>query len=110
MYLRQDAEHIKRIFHFLESSYAYPDIEELALDTAKYYNEMEDYEKSSMFYGEAEHARIYIQRGIVYMNFKKWAVVCTSITILALWITSPNADPDNRNHTLEKPNPQHITI
>ncbi|MGP3739355.1 phosphatase [Bacillus sp. 4A_MP2] len=39
------------------------------------------------------------------MNFKKWAVVCTSITILALWITSPNADPDNRNHTLEKPNP-----
>ena len=31
---------------------------------------MEDYEKSSMFYGEAEHARIYIQRGIVYMNFK----------------------------------------
>lgn len=50
------------------------------------------------------------REGIVYMNFKKWAVVCTSITILALWITSPNADPDNRNHTLEKPNPQDITI
>lgn len=50
------------------------------------------------------------REGIVYMNFKKWAVVCTSITILALWITSPNVDPDNRNHTLEKPNPQHITI
>lgn len=69
MYLRQDAEHIKRIFHFLESSYAYPDIEELALDTAKYYNEMEDYEKSSMFYGEAEHARIYIQRGDCLYEF-----------------------------------------
>ncbi len=69
LYLRQDAEHIKRIFHFLESAYAYPDIEELALDTAKYYNEMGDYEKSSMFYGEAEHARIYIQRGDCLYEF-----------------------------------------
>ncbi|WHX46202.1 phosphatase [Bacillus pumilus] len=45
------------------------------------------------------------------MNFKKWAVVCTSITILALWLAAaPNADPDNRNHTLQQPNAQHITI
>ncbi|MCW1836328.1 phosphatase [Bacillus xiamenensis] len=44
------------------------------------------------------------------MSFKKWAVVCTSITIMALWVASANTHPDNRNHTLEKPNPQHITI
>ncbi|WP_342503175.1 Rap family tetratricopeptide repeat protein [Bacillus sp. FSL K6-1000] len=69
LYLRQDAEHMKQIFHFLESAYAYPDIEELALDTAKYYNEMGDYEKSSIFYGEAEHARIYIQRGDCLYEF-----------------------------------------
>ncbi|MGE6631098.1 tetratricopeptide repeat protein [Bacillus sp. NPDC077027] len=69
LYDRQDAEQMKRIFHFLESAYSYPDIEELALDTAKYYNEIEDYEKSSMFYQEAEHARIYIQRGDCLYEF-----------------------------------------
>ncbi len=48
------------------------------------------------------------REGIVYMNFKKWAVVCTSITILALWLAAaPNADPDNRNHTLQQPNAQY---
>lgn len=50
------------------------------------------------------------REGIVYMNFKKWAVVCTSITILALWLATANADPDNRNHTLQQPNAQHDII
>lgn len=50
------------------------------------------------------------REGIVYMNFKKWAVVCTSITILALWLTAANADPYNRNHTLQQPNAQHDII
>ncbi|UUD43838.1 phosphatase [Bacillus pumilus] len=44
------------------------------------------------------------------MNFKKWTVVCTSIMIMALWVVSASAAPDNRNHTLEQPNPQHVTI
>ncbi|PCK21946.1 phosphatase [Bacillus pumilus] len=44
------------------------------------------------------------------MNFKKWTVVCTSITIMALWLTVANGAPDNRNHTLEQPNPQHAMI
>ncbi|KPN13755.1 phosphatase [Bacillus australimaris] len=44
------------------------------------------------------------------MNFKKWAVVCTSITVMALLLASANTDPDNRNHTLEQQNSQHDTI
>ena len=35
-----------------------------------------------MFYGEAEHARIYIQRGIVYMNFKNGQ---SSVQVSPLW-------------------------
>ncbi|MBY8911761.1 tetratricopeptide repeat protein [Bacillus sp. YC2] len=55
---------INDCLHFLENKMMYADIEELALDVAKYYYKKEDYKKASVYFLKVEEARQQIQGGV----------------------------------------------
>ncbi|MCM8508953.1 MULTISPECIES: aspartate phosphatase [Bacillus amyloliquefaciens group] len=55
---------INDCLHFLESKLMYADIEELALDVAKYYYTKEEYKKASVYFLKVEEARQQIEGGV----------------------------------------------
>lgn len=44
----------------------YADIEDFALDAAKYYHKLEDYKKASTYFLKVEEARQHIQGGVTF--------------------------------------------
>ncbi|AVX15689.1 MULTISPECIES: tetratricopeptide repeat protein [Bacillus] len=61
-----DEDAMKRSFDFLESKMMYADIEDFALDAAKYYHKLEDYKKASTYFLKVEEARQHIQGGVTF--------------------------------------------
>ncbi|MCY9061343.1 tetratricopeptide repeat protein [Bacillus inaquosorum] len=59
-----DEERIEKCFVFLESKMMYADIEDFALDVAKYYHQQENYKKASNYFLKVEEARQHIQGGV----------------------------------------------
>ncbi|MGY0434754.1 response regulator aspartate phosphatase [Bacillus rugosus] len=59
-----DEDRIEKCFVFLESKMMYADIEDFALDVAKYYHQQEDYKKASNYFLKVEEARQHIQGGV----------------------------------------------
>ncbi|PRP50643.1 aspartate phosphatase [Bacillus halotolerans] len=59
-----DEEAIEKCFVFLESKMMYADIEDFALDVAKYYHQQENYKKASTYFLKVEEARQHIQGGV----------------------------------------------
>lgn len=59
-----DEERIEKCFVFLESKMMYADIEDFALDVAKYYHQQENYKKASHYFLKVEEARQHIQGGV----------------------------------------------
>ncbi|MCY8198752.1 tetratricopeptide repeat protein [Bacillus subtilis] len=57
-------EHINKCFLFLESKLMYADMEDLALDAAKYYYKLEDFKKASAYFLKVEDIRQHIQGGV----------------------------------------------
>ncbi|AVM06994.1 aspartate phosphatase [Bacillus velezensis] len=55
---------INDCLHFLENKLMYADIEELALDVAKYYYTRENFEKASAYFLKVEETRQQIQGGV----------------------------------------------
>ncbi|KFX37376.1 aspartate phosphatase [Bacillus amyloliquefaciens] len=55
---------INDCLHFLENKLMYADIEELALDVAKYYYTQEEYKKASVYFLKVEEARQQIEGGV----------------------------------------------
>ncbi|MEC2060720.1 response regulator aspartate phosphatase RapF [Bacillus stercoris] len=59
-----DEEAIQRFFDFLESKMLYADLEDFALDVAKYYHERENFQKASAYFLKVEQVRQLIQGGV----------------------------------------------
>ncbi|MED4811176.1 tetratricopeptide repeat protein [Bacillus atrophaeus] len=62
--LGPDEETIKKCFVFLESKMMYADLEDFALDVAKYYYERENFKKASSYFLKVEEVRRHIQGGV----------------------------------------------
>ncbi|KAA6453472.1 response regulator aspartate phosphatase [Bacillus swezeyi] len=58
-----DREAVESGFHYLESKHLYAAVEELALDAAQYYNQIERLNDSIFYYEKGAQARRKIQRG-----------------------------------------------
>ncbi|MBS4161672.1 aspartate phosphatase, partial [Klebsiella pneumoniae] len=60
-----DHKIVEKGFDYLESKSLYADVEELAIDAASYYNEVDRFEESAQFYRRGILARKQIRRGDV---------------------------------------------
>ena len=80
MYVDADITIIDDTLDLLEDKRLYPDIEELALDAAHYYNELGLFEVSTRFYERKIQAISKIQNGVIYMK--------TSLIVLLLAATA----------------------
>lgn len=63
LYVDDDKEKLNSILNYLESKSMLSDVEDLASDAAKYYNEKEDHKVANVFYEKVLYARKQIQRG-----------------------------------------------
>ena len=59
-----DEEAIMECFDFLKDKLMYADLEDFALDVAKYYHERENFEKASAYFLKVEETRQQIQGGV----------------------------------------------
>ncbi|MCY8808231.1 tetratricopeptide repeat protein [Bacillus atrophaeus] len=59
-----DEEAIQKFFDFLESKMMYADLEDFALDVAKYYYGRENFQKASAYFLKVERVRQLIQGGV----------------------------------------------
>lgn len=59
-----DEEAIMECFDFLRDKSMYADLEDFALDVAKYYHERENFEKASAYFLKVEETRQQIQGGV----------------------------------------------
>ncbi|MCC9024336.1 tetratricopeptide repeat protein [Bacillus nakamurai] len=59
-----DEEAISKCFDFLKAKMMYADLEDFALDVAKYYHERENFEKASAYFLKVEETRQQIQGGV----------------------------------------------
>jgi len=58
-----DVQGIENCLHYLRSKKMYADVEDLALETAKYYNDKENYKMAAEYFLKVEEARKQTQRG-----------------------------------------------
>lgn len=54
----------KDFFNFLESKMLYADLEDFAIDVAKYYHERKNFQKASAYFLKVEQVRQLIQGGV----------------------------------------------
>ena len=59
-----DEEAIQGFFDFLESKMLYADLEDFAIDVAKYYHERKNFQKASAYFLKVEQVRQLIQGGV----------------------------------------------
>lgn len=63
LYVDNDKEKLNSILNYLEVKSMLSDMEDLASDAAKYYNEKEDHKVAVTYYEKVLYARKQIQRG-----------------------------------------------
>ncbi|MFS0654818.1 tetratricopeptide repeat protein [Bacillus sp. 179-C3.3 HS] len=63
LYVENDFEQLKKILDLIETKSLYADLEDLAKDGAKYYNEVGDKDKAMFFYEKILYFQLQIKRG-----------------------------------------------
>ncbi len=63
LYVDNDKGKLNSILNYLELKSMFSDVEDLAADAAKYYNEKEDHKVAVVYYEKVLYARKQIQRG-----------------------------------------------
>lgn len=63
LYVDNNFEQLEQISEWLEMKSMYPDLEDLAKDAAKYYNELGDKDKAMLFYEKILYFQVQVKRG-----------------------------------------------
>ncbi len=63
LYVDNNFEQLEKIMELLEIKSMYPDLEDLAKDAAKYYNEMGDKDNAMLFYEKILYFQTQVKRG-----------------------------------------------